>query len=186
MDKPSTYTAFCGATRIATGSIEEVINGIKTSTIPEEGGSPILVFDNQTGKQFDLDLRGTTEEILERFQSTQKRRGRGRPKMGVECNELCLLPRHWEWLSAQPRSTSATVRRLIDAARKEETPEDRIREQTDAVGNFMWSMAGDQPGFEEATRSLYRGDLQEVRKQIAQWPVDVKKHIEMFLARIET
>ncbi|MCV6276653.1 DUF2239 family protein, partial [Pseudomonas aeruginosa] len=28
--------------------------------------------------------------------------GGGRPKLGVVAREVTLLPRHWEWLAAQP------------------------------------------------------------------------------------
>ena len=47
-------------------------------------------------------------------------RGAGRPRLGVVAREVTLLPRHWEWLRRQPGGASATLRRLVDAARRAE------------------------------------------------------------------
>ena len=183
MNKTSTFTAFHGFNHIGTGSLEAVVTRIKEERFDGPEGS-VLVFDNETGRQFDIDLRGTVEEVLNRVRSERERPRRGRPKLGVECNELCLLPRHWEWLAAQPRSASATVRRLIEAARKSEAPEDERRKQIDAIGTFMWMMTGDLPGFEEASRSLYRAEWDELRRRIAEWPADVRLHIEALLDEV--
>lgn len=195
------YTAFAGFTRIATGTLEDVASSIKkrfdasadaivdsvaeTHTVGPSADR-LLVFDDETGRQIDFDLSGTLEEVRAEARArvealSRSRRGRGRPKLGVECGELCLLPRHWEWLSAQPRSASATIRRLIDAARKSETPEAKTRERIDAAGAFMWSIAGDLPGFEEASRALYRQDRQALYERIADWPEDVRRHVHRML-----
>lgn len=182
MSEQKSYSAFAGFRRVATGSLESVVREIKKSGAPMDG--TILIFDNGDGRQVDLDLRGSPEEVVQRFRSSTEKKGRGRPKMGVSCNELCLLPRHWEWLAAQPRSASATVRRLIDAARKNESPEDQKRERVDALGAFMWAVTGDLPGFEEASRQLYRGNREAFRERIADWPEDVRLHIEERLAEI--
>ena len=45
-------------------------------------------------------------------------RGRGRPKLGVVAREVTLLPRHWEWLAAQPGGASVALRKLVDEARR--------------------------------------------------------------------
>ncbi|HUM72234.1 MAG TPA: DUF2239 family protein, partial [Chloroflexota bacterium] len=37
----------------------------------------------------------------------------GRPKQGVVPREVTLLPRHWDWLAAQPGGASVTLRRLV-------------------------------------------------------------------------
>lgn len=177
------YTAFAGFSRIAAGTMEDVAVGIKRRFDAQTNdGTPdrLLAFDDETGGQIDFDLSGTIDEVREAARAQQdalSRRRRGRPKLGVECGELCLLPRHWEWLAAQPRSASATIRRLIDAARKSETPEAKIRERIDATGAFMWSIAGDLPDFEEASRALYAQDWSELERRIADWPTDVRTHI---------
>ena len=55
----------------------------------------------------DLDpmkLPGTT--VLYDARNPESR-GPGRPKLGVTAREVTLLPRHWEWLAAQPAVTGA-------------------------------------------------------------------------------
>ena len=180
MKELQAYSAFAGFNHLATGSLETVVTAVKERW-EEEPHNPILIFENKTGRQVDFDMRGSTEEVLDRIRSAKESRGRGRPRLGVECNELCLLPRHWEWLAAQQRSASATIRRLIDAARKSEAPEDRRRERQDAIGAFMWAIAGDLPRFEEASRRLYRSDWDGFREQIADWPEDLRDHLELLL-----
>lgn len=182
MSEAKQYTAFSGFHRLATGSLEAVVTAIKDAPEPESG--MILMFDTSTGRQVDIDLRGSVDEVVDRFQKQREKRSRGRPKMGVSCNELCLLPRHWDWLAAQPRSASATVRRLIDAARKSEAPEERRRERVDALGAFMWAMTGDLPQFEEASRQLYRGNWDALRDCITDWPEDIRRYIEEAVAKI--
>ena len=78
----------------------------------------ILIFDDATGQQIDLDLRGDDDEVLARLAPAgieaagpSGPRGRGRPKLGVTAREVTLLPRQWEWLGAQPGGASATLRR---------------------------------------------------------------------------
>lgn len=185
------YTAFAGFTCIATGTIEDVAAAAKGRFDARgKGGSNgstddrVLVFDDETGRQVDFDLSGSPEDVrtaARAREETLSSRRRGRPKLGVECGELCLLPRHWEWLAAQPRSASATIRRLIDTARKAETPEDRLRERIDAAGAFMWSLAGDLPEFEEASRALYAKDWSEIERRIADWPADVRTYVLQLL-----
>ena len=137
----------------------------------------ILVFDDRTGRQIEFDWSGTPDSIIGPAMAPQHRKP-GRPRLGVDCAEICLLPRQWEWLAAQPRSASATVRRLIEAARKAESPEDRLRERIDAAATFMWAIAGDLPGFEEASRALYRHDWPSLRERIAGWPPDVGAQVQ--------
>ncbi|MBF3126697.1 DUF2239 family protein, partial [Pseudomonas aeruginosa] len=40
----------------------------------------------------------------------------------------------------------------------------------------MNAMAGDLPGFEEATRALFTGDREGFAERIAGWPTDVREH----------
>ena len=176
MEQNERYTVFAGFSRIAGGSMEEVA-AIAKRRFDGDATENVLVFDNESGRTVDFDLSGSVADVVEQARSRAERRpSRGRPKLGVDCGELCLLPRHWEWLAAQPRSASATVRRLIDAARKAETPEDRLRDRIDAAGAFMWSIAGDLPGFEEASRALYATNWAELERRIESWPEDVRAH----------
>jgi hypothetical protein len=85
-------------------------------------------------------------------------RGPGRPKLGVIAREVTLLPRHWEWLGSQPGGASATMRRLVETARRENRAGDEKRAAQDAAYKFMNAVAGNLPGFEEATRALFAWD----------------------------
>jgi len=106
------------------------------------------------------------------------RAGPGRPRLGVVGREVSLLPRHWDWLEAQPGGASAALRRLVDEARKRDPAQQRIRQAIEAAYRFMTALAGDRPGYEEATRALYAGDRARFASLIAAWPPDVVCHIE--------
>jgi uncharacterized protein len=109
-------------------------------------------------------------------------RGPGRPKLGVVAREVTLLPRHWEWLGSQPGGASVALRKLVEVARRSSEVKDRVR-QASAVGyRFMSTMAGHEPGFEEASRALFAGDQTGFEAQIATWPVDVQAHLKRLLA----
>ena len=42
---------------------------------------------------------------------------------------------------------------------------------------FMAAMAGDRPGFEEASRALFAGDLERFGALVEAWPADVRDHL---------
>lgn len=107
---------------------------------------------------------------------------RGRPKLGVVAREVTLLPRHWEWLAAQPEGASAVIRRLIDAARNQRSGVERARQAQAAADRFMMSMLGDQQGWEEASRSLYAGDGKRFHELTESWPADLRNHARRLAA----
>jgi hypothetical protein len=41
----------------------------------------------------------------------------------------------------------------------------------------MWAVAGNFPGFEEASRALYADDVSRLRRLTRAWPRDVRDHI---------
>lgn len=171
---------------IASGAIAPVLRRTKTSLADREK-APLLIFEDETGKQVDFDLRGTVDEVLARLAThphfaadapaRDAHTGPGRPKLGVVCREVSLLPRHWDWLEQQPNGISAALRRLVDDARKREPGKDRARRLRDALGTFMSVMAGDRPGFEEATRALYAGDRARLDDLTKRWPRDIRRHV---------
>ncbi|HEY3352187.1 MAG TPA: DUF2239 family protein [Polyangia bacterium] len=110
------------------------------------------------------------------------RTGPGRPKLGVVCREVSLLPRHWEWLAQQPNGISAALRRLVDDARKREPDRERARRARDAASRFMTVMAGDRPGFEEASRALYAGERERFAALTSDWPEDIRRHLARLAA----
>ena len=132
----------------------------------------ILVFNDATGAQVDLDLRtsaGTEPPAVEP-------RGRGRPRLGVVAKEVTLLPRHWDWLNLQPGGASVALRRLVDEARRTSGDRDRIRGAQEAAYRFMSAIAGNLPGFEEATRALFVYDRRRFTELVAAWPHDVRDY----------
>ena len=130
----------------------------------------------------DLDLRGSRADIAARLAAAAGEppgppRGRGRPKLGVVAREVTLAPRHWEWLAAQPGGASAALRRLVEEARRSERRKGpRALRRQEAAYRFMAAMAGDLPGFEEATRALFAKDRQRFERHVAQWPDDVSAY----------
>jgi hypothetical protein len=178
-------TAFDGHRLLATGPLGEVAVAVKRAADRGTKG-PVLVFDDATGAVVDLDLRGSKAEILERLSqretaaaqvaSEEAPRGRGRPKLGVVAREVTLLPRHWEWLAAQPGGASVVLRRLVEEARRGDAGPGEARARRDAAYKFMSAVAGDLGGFEEATRALFAGRHDAFEEHMASWPKDVRAY----------
>ena len=159
-------TAFLGDERIAGGDREAVTRLIEERYAADH--SAVRVFDDSTGRVTDLDYWDAAS-------SAPQPRGRGRPKLGVQAREVTLLPRHWDWLAVQPGGASATLRRLVEEARRSEARTEQARR--DAAYHFMQAMCGDRSGYEEALRALYRGHREGFAAIIAEWPEDVRRYI---------
>lgn len=177
-----TFTAFEGQQRLASGLLAEVALAVKGHTRPT--AAPIVIFSDTTGRPIDLDLRGSNDEVLARLPADAKPaevasepRGRGRPKLGVVAREVTLLPRHWEWLNAQPGGASVALRKLVDEARRANGDRDRQRAARDAAYHFMSAMAGNLRNFEEASRALFADDRRKFTGLIASWPADIRDHV---------
>lgn len=164
-------TAFFGNTRIATGSPTDIALAIR-----DWPGA--LVFEDATGKQTDLDTRGSEEEIRARHATPA--RGPGRPRLGVMAREVTLLPRHWDWLGHQPGGASVALRKLVEAASRD--PRAARNAARDVTYRLASALAGNEPGFEEAMRALYAGKRKRFRRQIENWPPDVREHLERIAA----
>lgn len=168
------YSAFAGIHRIATGSLREVLPVLK-ERFDRNDREMVLVFELETGRQVDFDLRGSLQEVLEREAPTQPR-GPGRPRLGVTSREVSLLPRHWEWLEQQPSGSSAALRRLVEAAIKTQPGKEQARRIRAAVSRFLATMAGDRPGYEEAMRALFAGDAARFESLAQRWPKDIREY----------
>jgi hypothetical protein len=171
MEDGLTYTAFAGETRIASGPLTEVLPILK-ARFDQAISEMVLIFEDQTGKQVDFDLRDTPNP---------PRNGPGRPKLGVVSREISLLPRHWEWLEQQPNGLSAALRRLVEQEKRRQPAEQRARQATEATGRFLTAMAGNLPGYEEATRALWAGDRTRFDDLIRNWPPDIRAHAQCTL-----
>lgn len=186
---PQRFTAFIGHQRLASGPLAEVALAVlKAPKGP--GAEPVIIFDDATGRPIDLDLRGTERDIVARLPepasnaetpaedpSAPEPRGRGRPKLGVVAREVTLLPRHWDWLGAQPGGASVALRKLVEEARRASGDRDRSRAARDAAYHFMAVMAGNLARFEEASRALFADDRRRFVELIAGWPGDIRDHI---------
>jgi hypothetical protein len=161
------FSAFLGTRRLATGPLNTVL----ASAWPHRQEAGLLFFDHQTGRQTDFDWSGSLEEVLARATPAAPKPGRGRPRLGVVSTEVTLLPRHWEWLDAQPARASGTLRRLVDQAMAQEAGDPNRR--AEALGKILWSLAGNEPGFEEASRALYAGDRDRLLALAAGWSGDL-------------
>lgn len=164
------YTAFDGHRRIASGPLRAVASIVKRA-IESGAAGPVLIFDDSTGRQTDIDVTGSSST-----EAVGAPRSRGRPKLGVVAREITLLPRHWDWLATQPGGASVALRKLVDEARRTHAEADRRRQTQERAYHFMSAIAGDMPGFEEAARALFAADEERFRKRVAAWPDDVRDH----------
>jgi uncharacterized protein len=169
--------------------------------------SAILIFNDATSEVIELDWRGTVAEFMAKFeavallqdyQSSQNppqstlppetvqdtpstdaatARGPGRPKLGVVAREVTLLPRHWDWLATQTGGASVALRKLVEVARKESVLKDRIRHASAVTYKFMSTMAGHEPGFEEASRALFSQNRELFEHFTTNWSKDVNIHL---------
>jgi hypothetical protein len=172
-------TAFEGARKLVAGPLRAVVLAVRDA-VRRGGTAPVLTFEDATGRVLDFDLRGTEEEILARLVAPREgaaARGRGRPLLGVVGREVTLLPRHWDWLAAQPGGASVALRRLVDQARKSGGVQQAARAAQERAYRFMVAMAGDFPGFEEAARALFAQEQGRLEEHMAGWPEDVRDYV---------
>jgi uncharacterized protein len=198
------YTCFDGHRRLASGPLQTVSLTLKHA-VESGSADPVLIFSDTTGRSIDIDTRGSDQDVLARLAQANPAqdpaeaahserpldsaldtrdtespanppRGRGRPKLGVVAREVTLLPRHWEWLAAQPGGASVALRKLVEDARKTRNEKDQRRITQERAYHFMSAMAGDMPNFEEASRALFAGDQTRLHELIAAWPEDVRDH----------
>lgn len=181
------FTAFMETSMVATGSLQHVISSVK-DTLQDSDLLQVLIFNDTTGKQIDVDFRGETDVVLEGLRehlgifpdtilNDNTPRRAGRPKLGVVSGEVTLLPSHWEWLKSQPGGASVTIRKLVNEARRAGGTQGKIRVAQEATHHFMTAMAGNFPQYEDALRFLYAGDYNGLHHIIKAWAPDIRDHI---------
>ncbi len=193
--KTPLIAAFAGEALIARGPLADVVARCKTRLDADES-ERVALFDDDNGRVVDVDFSGKPDEVMARLPASpqaeplpedaapsQERRGPGRPKLGIVCREVSLLPRHWAWLAEQPGSASATLRRLVEAAKKDGATEATRRSAIDAAHRFMWDIAGNEPHFEEATRSLFAYDFDRLEELTSEWPRGIREQLARFVDR---
>jgi hypothetical protein len=194
---PRRYIAFSGMQRIAAGALVDV--AIVIQRVVDSGQHPpILLFEARTSELVEVDTRGSVDEVARRYASPSVAsapsddasaadtsaegvadgpRPRGRPKLGVVAREVTLLPRHWEWLNAQPGGASVALRKLVEEARRANAGRDAARSAREAAYKFMSAIASGLETFEEATRALFAGDRPRFEGLVSIWPADVREHV---------
>lgn len=192
----TTCVAFCGTERIASGSPLHVVLAVKRLADDDENRI-IHMFDIDSSEVLEADLRGTVADVAARYADLDRSgggvdtgestspaspRSPGRPKLGVVGREVTLMPRHWDWLASQPGGASVTLRKLVDAARKSGEGAGRARRARDVTFRFISTMAGNEPGYEEAVRALYAGDRGRFETNTSSWSPDVRDHARMIAA----
>ena len=178
------YTVFEGTRLVASGELAKTLREAKSIQDANENAL-LLFFNDETGEQVDFDLRGTIEEALGRMEPPKPKTGPGRPSMGVVCREVALLPRHWEWLERQQKNISATLRRLVDDAIRNEPVSAKARRALEAADRALWALAGDLPNCEEASRALYSRDFATFRGIVRDWPQDIAVYLSRMAGRAE-
>ncbi len=188
------YTAFSGTVLLKRGKVEDVVREVKQQ-LDQDRNQSIAIYDDATGYRIDFDFRGTVEDVLKRLPdhpllaaqkpSQETTKSRGRPKLGVVAGEVTLLPRHWDWLKEQRGGASATLRKLVEQARKRSQSDAIAVKSRDALHRFMWDIAGNLDGFEEATRSFFAGEYNRFLEQIQNWPSDILDYVRERVSHIQ-
>lgn len=169
------YMAFLDGKRIAQGTDAQLAAFIAAQ--PPEQLSP-LVFDANTGEQIDLSDPSALSSPNSANSAANVNTGNaarpGRPKLGVVAREVTLLPQHWDWLAQQPGGASVTLRKLVHNARRFSEGADRVRQAQVACYRFINAIAGNERGFEEATRALFTCNAERFAQNSETWPTDVR------------
>jgi hypothetical protein len=155
-------TVFLKDDMIARGPPEEVVRAMRALP-PLVRSSDLLAFDDESGRQIDL-------ELCEEAPAPPRR---GRPSLGVEAKEVTLLPRHWEWLAGRRGGASATLRKLVEEAMRKSRD---ARDRQDAAYRFLSVMAGNRPHFEDAVRELYKANRVGYDHFTYGWPAAIRDH----------
>lgn len=185
---PRTLTAFAGFQRIASGPRRELLAQLRAT--PQPADILLRIFNDANGERLDLDLRpdavdapdDTPPDLPPAEPEAPATRSVGRPRLGVVAREVTLLPRHWEWLSRQSGGASVALRKLVEEASRANEARDAVRASREAAYRFMAEIAGDLPGFEEATRALFAGDRLRFATLVEPWPEDVRTYLAALAA----
>jgi len=175
--------AFAGDTRLAAGTPADVAVAVRRH-LDADADRPVLVFDAETSRPIDFDLRGSEAEIRARLTPDAPAAARGRPKLGVAAREVTLLPRQWDWLATQRGGASATLRKLVSDAQRDSVNADARRQAQESLYRFLSVMAGNRPGFEAAARALFAGDEAAFHARMDDWPHDISAHARALAAGV--
>ncbi len=172
---PPLFAAFHQGRRIGQGSGPDVQSLLGRLSLDGQ----VLVIDLESGEQVDLGRLSASGEGGPPPSSGRP----GRPRLGVVAREVTLLPKDWDWLSAQPGGASVALRKLVLKARRAEQGSDQLRQAQLACYRFISAIAGDYPGFEEASRALFAAQPEAFEAQTQAWPEDVRTLARAFAGK---
>lgn len=171
-------TAFKESRLIAAGDLSQVVRTAKEYVDAHGDEDSVLIFNDVTGQVLEVEYKGTTDEVVRRLTfgvgkgaSDPVEPRQGGPKLGVAACEVTLLPRHWEWLNAQPGGASVALRRLVEDARQA----DSNRAQG-ACYRVMSMLQDDWPGYSEAMSALSQKSQERFDAAVEAWPSDVRDY----------
>jgi len=172
-----TYSAFGGYRRLAQGSLVEVAKAAKAFT-KAQATEGVLILEDVTCRIIDIDLSG--DEALVSRKAALHPQSRPPDADRPSSREISLLPRHWSWLASQSDNPSATLRRLIDQARRDPDQQktDRLKNAQQLTYRFCQALCGDLTDFEEAMRALYRQDEAGFITHTQSWPEDLARQAQ--------
>jgi uncharacterized protein len=179
-----TFLAYSSSKCICRGSLEEVrlaVNKAIADKTNQKLPTP-WIFNALTGELIDIDLQLPINDVP--ANEVPIATGPGRPRLGVVAREVTLLPRHWDWLKAQPGGASVALRKLVEVARKQSSSANDARMAQAALYKFMSSMAGNLANFEEASRALFAFDKDKFLQLIEKWPTDVVEQLKLMSASV--
>ena len=169
-----TFSAYGPTSCIGQGEQTDVALAAHRFLRPHPDQSALILQDS-TCQIIDLDLSGD-EALLERKANHYPIRSQTlvAANNAPISKEITLLPRHWQWLSQQGENASATLRRLIDEARRDpkQQADDACKRQQQLTYRFCQTLCGDFQGYEEALRALYAGDRVGFEAHTSAWPPD--------------
>ena len=173
-------TAFDGERRIASGPQIEVAMALKAAVAAGAEG-PLLAFDDATGEVIDFDLRGSRAEIAARLAAAQgEPDGAARPRPSQPRRRRARSDAFAAPLGMAVGPIGRGLGGAAPAGRpgapRPTAPSSQTRAAQDAAYKFMSAMAGDLPGFEEASRALYAKDRARFERHIVGWPDDVRRY----------
>jgi hypothetical protein len=185
----ATWIAFADQKCVAMGVPREVVTRVR-AFVDSRPEVPVLILDAWSSEPVEVDLRGRLATILSRLPvptveaptstaaaAEVQQRGPGRPRLGVVAREVTLLPRHWDWLGAQPGGASVALRKLVEKSQRASAEADSRRMATESAYRFMHALAGNEKGFEEASRALFAGQFDRLNHEVLSWPPDVRAHL---------
>ena len=142
-----------------------------------------LVFDDATGRPIDLDLRGSDEAVVQRLDDhpvhgasrCAARSRQSRAPRAAEAGRRRRAKSRCCRATGTGSTASPAAPRLPCAgwSTRPATPTPSpsgSASAREATYRFMTAVAGNEPGYEEATRALFAGDRARYDALIAGWP----------------